>query len=250
LLEFRDIAKRLGDGWALAELTLRLPASGIVGLVGPNGSGKTTLINVTTGFLTPDHGVCLFDGVPLTGRAPQEIVGCGVARTFQDLRLIERLTAMENLMLGFPPQPGEKVRWAVTRLADPAERRLRATGAELLDRVGLADEAGKLVKQLSYGQKKLLSLARCMATGARTLLLDEPFAGVSPKLRPRIADLLRSEANGGRLLVVVEHDLALIEELAQTVAVLVTGNLVGYGSPGEVFAQDSVRRAYFAGVRR
>jgi ABC-type branched-subunit amino acid transport system ATPase component len=248
LLEFQDVGKRFGDGWAIRGLTLHLPDRGIVGLVGPNGSGKTTLINVATGFLPSDRGACLYNGEVISSRAPYEIVGRGVARTFQDLRLIGRLTALENLMLGFPPHRGEKVGWAVSRLTTESERRLEVRGRELLERIGLGDEIRKPARDLSYGQQKLLSLARCMATDASALLLDEPFAGVAPKVRPQIVDLLRREAENGRLLVVVEHDLALIREIAQSVAVLVAGSLIGYGLPGDIFAQESVRNAYFAGA--
>src|ERR1017187_5551492 len=196
---------------ALADVSLRFPSSGIIAIIGPNGAGKTTLLNVLTGFLRPDAGQCFLGEQNITRLSPHRIAGLGMVRTFQDLRLILQVSALENVLLARPHQQGERL-WAAllgTRVA-AEENRNRQEAMRLLRFVGLEELALGLAGDLSYGQQKLLTLACCLATEARILLLDEPVAGVHPEMTSNVLDLLRQLRENGKLVVFIEHDIAAV----------------------------------------
>jgi ABC-type branched-subunit amino acid transport system ATPase component len=181
---------------ALADVSLEFPSSGIIAVIGPNGAGKTTLINVLTGFLRADSGRSFLGERKLTGLAPHKIARLGIGRTFQDLRLINLVSVLENVMLARPNQKGERLLPALFRFgAAVEEKRNHEEAMRLLRFVELADKANELAGELSYGQQKLLTLACCLATKARILLLDEPVAGVHPEMVEKILGLL-SELRG------------------------------------------------------
>ena len=168
---------------AVADLTLELPETGVVAIIGPNGAGKTTLLNLLTGFLRPDSGRCLLGGREITQLAPHRIARLGVGRTFQDLRLIEQVPGLENVMLARPNQRGEGLLAALLRFGVAKEEAAnREEAMRLLRFVGLADKAAELAGELSYGEQKLLTIACCLATEARILFFDEPVTGVHPEI--------------------------------------------------------------------
>lgn len=234
-ISIKNIGKRFLAHWALREINLNLPSLGIVGVIGPNGSGKSTLINIVSGFLRPDAGHCVIGGRDMTGWPPYRIARYGVVRTFQEVRLVDT-TVREHLMLATTPGTQEYPRRVIKR-----DDQLDVES--VLDRFGLADVADAHAATLSYGQRKLLSLACADATRATTLLLDEPLASTDYQVRQRIADFFIASRQE-RLIVFVEHDLAAVRQIADVVVLLVGGRVRAIGSSDEVFAHDSLLESF------
>lgn len=230
---------------ALADFHHAFPSEGITAIIGPNGAGKTTLINVLTGFLRADSGKILFGDRDITRLAPHKIARLGIARTFQDLRLILQVPALDNVMLGRPNQRGERLFYALTRIGvKKEESRNREEAMRLLRFVGLEEKAGELAGELSYGQQKLVTLACCLATEAKVLLLDEPIAGVHPEMALRILDLLRELRDDGKLIVFIEHDISAVRSVADQVIVMDHGKIIAQGIPSEVLERAEIMEAY------
>jgi len=230
---------------ALVDIRLQLPRSGITAIIGPNGAGKTTLLNVLTGFLRPDSGRCFLGERETTYLPPHLIARLGVARTFQDLRLIFQVSALDNVLLACPRQRGERLLAALLRYSvAPEEARNREEAMRLLRFVDLEEMSSELAGELSYGQQKLLTLACCLATGARVLLLDEPVAGVHPEMASRILDLLRQLRENGKLVVFIEHDIAAVRQVADLVIVMDEGRVIAQGRPREVLERPEIMEAY------
>lgn len=213
------------------------PAS-ITCLLGGNGAGKTTLFNLITGFLRPDSGSLWYGHETLIGPAPYQISRLGVARTFQDLRLIGNLTVLENILLAIPRHPGEQLMRALL----PACLN-RAQDAESLDKADhllaeffLANAAGQLASKISYGQQKLLTLACCAAMDAGLLLLDEPVAGISPEYQERITNLLRRMKDFGKTILLIEHQPDFLDRTGDKFLVLQAGRLYPFSTMAELRA--------------
>ena len=231
---------------ALKNIELDFPENGITAVIGPNGAGKTTLFNVMTGFLKPSSGSCYLGDVDVTARPAYKIARLGVARSFQNLRLNFEATVMENLLLAFPRQRGESLLNAILRVGvgeDETHNSEKAT--ELLRLVGLEKKIREAAGGLSYGQQKLLGLACCLATGARTLLLDEPVAGVAPTMIEQFLGVLRRLKNDKFNIIFIEHDLSTVRRVADTVIVMSGGRVIAQGSPEKVLNDSSVMEAYF-----
>jgi len=232
---------------ALQEVHAKIPSKGITAIIGPNGAGKTTLFNILTGFVQPDRGRCFLDGYDITGLASHQIAGKGVARTFQDLRLIFRLSVLENLLLARPTQLGESFWGALLRTGVAAEEaRGRKVAMALLEFVGLQEKAEVPAEELSYGQQKLLTLACCLATEARILLLDEPVAGVHLDTAAQILESLRQLAvEKGKVIVFIEHDMAAVSKIANHVILMDEGKIIANGPAGEILNRSELMEAYF-----
>lgn len=230
---------------ALAGVELELPSGGSVAIIGPNGAGKTTLLNILTGFLRPDGGRCFLGEREITRLPPHRIARLGVARTFQDLRLIFQVSVLENVMLGQPDQRGESLLGALFRIGVAAkEARNREEVMRFLRFVGLEDKATELAGELSYGQQKLLTLACCLATEARILLLDEPVAGVHPEMAAKILVLLRQLRDQGKVIVFIEHDIPAVRQIADHVIVMDEGRVITEGTPQDVLERPEIMEAY------
>ncbi len=244
-LRCEGLSKSFDGVRALAGVTLGFPSSGIVAIIGPNGAGKTTLLNVWTGFLRAEQGRSFFGERELTRMAPHKVARQGMARTFQDLRLIQQVTVLENVMLARPNQKGERLWHALFRFGVAAEEaRNREEALRLLRFVGLEDKAQEAAGELSYGQQKLLTLACCLATEARILLLDEPVAGVHPEMAAKILGLLRELKAMGKLVVFIEHDIAAVRQVADLVIVMDEGRIIAQGPPKEVLERPEIMEAY------
>jgi ABC-type branched-subunit amino acid transport system ATPase component len=216
-----------------------------VAIIGPNGAGKTTLINVLTGFLRADSGKSFLGERELTRLAPHKIARLGVGRTFQDLRLISQVSVLENVLVARPNQKGERLLPALFRNGVATEEaRNREEAMRWLKFVGLADAANELAGELSYGQQKLLTLACCLATDARILLLDEPVAGVHPDMVEKILGLLRQLREQEKQIVFIEHDIASVRRVADSVVVMDEGKIIAKGKPGEVLERPEIIEAY------
>ena len=235
---------------ALRECTFTIEQGRITCLVGPNGAGKTTIFNVITGFLKPDEGSVAFRGRKLDGLRPQAIVHAGIARTFQNLRLFTDLTALDNVMVGIGSQFGEEPIGAIFRPLHTAraQTQRRETALATLEHVGLADRAHDLVRNLSYGEQKLLTVARVLATGAELLLLDEPASGLSAGALDAVMALLRRLQSEGKTLLVVEHNTRVVQQIADDVLFLHQGHLMAQGTPEHIISDPALAEIYFGGA--
>jgi ABC-type branched-subunit amino acid transport system ATPase component len=247
VLECRRLTKAFDGIKAVDNVSLSVERQRIVAIIGPNGAGKTTLFNLCTGFLHPDSGSIRFKGQDITRLAPNQITLLGIARTFQDLRLIRQMTVLENVLLAMPRQAGEGFWGAIGgRRSSREERTNHEQAMEWLKFVGLANKASDLAGALSYGQQKLLGLACCLATGAEMLMLDEPVAGVEPATADRILEYLRHLPSRGKTVVFIEHNLLAVQAVANRVVVMDEGKVVAEGSWERVSQEARVLEAYLA----
>ena len=245
ILRCEGISKTFDGVQALKGVSFNFPSKGIIAVIGPNGAGKTTLLNIITGFLRPNAGCCFLGEREITRFSPHRIAQLGITRTFQDLRLILQVPVLDNVMLARPNQHGERLLWSLLRFGVAAEEaRNREEAMRLLRFVGLGEKAAQLAGELSYGQQKLLTLACCLATEARILLLDEPVAGVHPEMVAQILDLLRQLRDEGKLVVFIEHDISAVRQVADLVIVMDEGKVIAQGPPDVVLEQPEIMEAY------
>ncbi|MGH7153087.1 MAG: ABC transporter ATP-binding protein, partial [Acetobacteraceae bacterium] len=209
-----------------------------------------TIFNIITGFLRPEEGHVAFQGRALDGLRPQAIVHAGIARSFQNLRLFVDLTALDNVLIALAPQFGEEPIGAIFRPLHVARLhvRRRAEALEWLAHVGLADRAGLRVRNLSYGDQKLLTVARVLATGAELLLLDEPASGLAAGILDQVMALLRRLQTEGKTLLVVEHNTRVVQQIADEVLFLHQGQLLAQGPPAQIIADPALAEIYFGGA--
>lgn len=235
---------------ALQDCSFTVERGRITCLVGPNGAGKTTIFNCITGFLRPDAGSVSFRGTTLDGMKPRAIVAAEIARTFQNLRLFNDLTALDNVIVALPGLSGEEPLAAIFRPLHVAraQTKRRDEARQILAHVGLADRAGEFVRNLSYGEQKLLTVARGLATGAELLLLDEPASGLSASALDQIMALLRRLQSEGKTLLVVEHNTRVVQQIADEVLFLHQGHLMARGTPAEIISDPALAEIYFGGA--
>jgi branched-chain amino acid transport system ATP-binding protein len=231
LLSVSQLTKRFGGVVANRDISFTVRPGELVGVIGPNGAGKSTLFDLVTGFARADAGTVHIDGHDVTRLRPDQISRLGVGRTFQKLRPFHGMTALENVMIG-----------AFRATADVGAARQAAR--EALDRVGLGDRAAAHARGLSTGQRKRLELARALATGPRLLLLDEVTGGVDPGAIPGLVALVRELHARGLALVVIEHNMRVIMEIAQRVLALQLGEVIADGPPAEIMRDQRVIDAY------
>jgi ABC-type branched-subunit amino acid transport system ATPase component len=249
-LEVTGLEKNFGGLRALQDCSFTIAQGRITCLVGPNGAGKTTIFNVVTGFLKPDSGHVAYRGRSLDGLTPQAIAHAGIARTFQNLRLFADLAALDNVLVGLPHQFAEEPLGAILRPFHAArtQRRHIEEARAILAHVGLADRARELVRNLSYGEQKLLTVARVLATGAELLLLDEPASGMSAGALENIMGLLRRLQGEGKTLLVVEHNTRVVQQIADDVLFLHQGHLMAQGTPQQIINDPALAEIYFGGA--
>jgi branched-chain amino acid transport system ATP-binding protein len=246
LLTVNGVSKAFGGLQALSDITLSVNTGEIFGLIGPNGAGKTTLFNTLTGLYTTDRGEIHLDQTRLDNRPPHRVLKAGLARTFQNIRLFAEMTALENVLVGRHARTKSGVIGAVLRL--PATRHEEADSHDrahaLLQRVGIAQHANRLAKNLSYGDQRRLEIARALATEPSLLALDEPAAGMNPAERSALRELLLQLQADGLTLLLIEHDVKLVMGLCTRLAVLDYGVKIAEGTPDVVSRDPKVIAAY------
>jgi ABC-type branched-subunit amino acid transport system ATPase component len=228
LLEVEGVTKRFGGIVAVDDISFEVDRGPITGVIGPNGAGKTTLFNLISGFYKPTRGTIQFNGEPIQGLSMSEIANRGVGRTFQIARPFGQMTVRENLVVSNYDLPQE-------------ERESRVN--EVLNVVELSHQAETLAKNLSGGQQTLLELGRVLMLEPELVLLDEPAAGVNPKLVDRIATLIE-KTHDERTYMIVEHDITLVSRLCDRVIVLNEGAIIADGHISEIQENEEVRKAY------
>jgi ABC-type branched-subunit amino acid transport system ATPase component len=246
ILELDSLSKHFGGLLAVHDLSFAVRDGRITSLIGGNGAGKTTVFNLVTGYLKPDAGDIRYRGQPIAGLAPHRIARKGIARAFQELRLFNRLSALDNVSVAIPGQRGEGI---VASLL--GGRRLRAEnrgneerGRALLEQLTLAGHPDSLAEQLSYGQQKLLSLGRLLAAQGRLFLLDEPTSGLSPAMVDDACDRMRRLVEAGQTILLIEHNVDIVMRLSDWVIVMHEGSKIAEGPPDEVRRNVSVMHTY------
>jgi ABC-type branched-subunit amino acid transport system ATPase component len=250
VLEARDITVRFGGVVAVNSVSLTVGDGEVLGLIGPNGSGKSTFINAMTGLVPATGGLTVDDRAVPLGR-PGAIAASGVLRTFQTPQVHDDLTCLENVLLGLPDRRLRSigVAWLRRRALMRTERARWAEALEALEFVGLADSAQTPAGGLSYGERRRLELARVYAGRPRTLLLDEPAAGLNHVETIGLVELLHEwRERGGPALLVVEHKIDFLEELCHRMVVLELGRVIAAGEPAAVWADPKVANAYLGVV--
>lgn len=243
-LRATNLVKHFGDVRALDGLSVEFAPHKITAVIGPNGAGKTTLIDALTGFLQVDRGRHFLGSVETTKLRPERIARLGVARTFQDVRLVWRESVLENVMVAIQSSAERlesALRWTTVRAED---RRIREKAIEALLIVELENYRETPAASLSYGQQKLLALARCIATGAQWLILDEPISGVALPLVESLLRIFRQLNDGGRSLLFIEHDIRAVRDVADVVVVIDGGRVIASGPARSVLDRAELLEAY------
>lgn len=237
-LETKDITKRFDGVQALHRLSVSVERGTITSIVGPNGSGKTTLFNLISGMLPFDEGWVVLEGIALKKIKPYNIPLYGVTRTFQEVRVFEQMTVLDNILVVIT----ERNLWGAFFERHTSFHLMKAE--EALRKVGLWEKRDAKAEECSYGQRKLLEIARALAMNTNILLFDEPFAGLFPEAVTAVANTLKELRTQGKTIVLVEHNMELIRTLSDRVIVLDSGELLAEGKPEEVLRKKEVREAY------
>jgi branched-chain amino acid transport system ATP-binding protein len=246
VLEAEGIGIAFGGLRALEGVGFSARAGEVLAIIGPNGAGKTTLFNIVSGLYRADAGRIRLNGQDVTEAPPHRLAARGLSRSFQNLQIFFRMTALENVMAGRHLREGSGLFADLFRL--PAARRANAAtrqaGLALLERVGLAEFADQPAGALPYGALKRLEIARALATGPRVLLLDEPAAGCNPVETEEVDRLIAAIAAEGLAVVLIEHDMKLVMRISRHVVVLNQGRMLAEGPPAAVRADPAVIAAY------
>jgi branched-chain amino acid transport system ATP-binding protein len=247
LLHVSHITKKFGGLTAVSDFSLALMHHEIVGLIGPNGAGKTTIFNLLTGVYQPDSGSIELCGKNIIGRSPDAVTGCGVARTFQNIRLFKEMTVLENVKVGFETSCRSSLFGCIARTPSfhKEECKIEDEAHCLLKMLGIDYQAQNISRNLPYGEQRKLEIARALATGPKVLLLDEPAAGMNDSESAALGKMLlqiREKFNLSILLI--EHDMPFVMSLVKRLLVLDHGVTIAQGMPAEVRANPAVIEAY------
>jgi branched-chain amino acid transport system ATP-binding protein len=246
ILVLTDLTKRFGGLLAVDSVSLQIKRGEVFALIGPNGAGKTTLFNNVTGLYQPTSGKVVFDGRDITGSKPHEVARRGIARTFQNIRLFDFMTALDNVRVGRHVRMKAKVWDSLFKL--PRERReeelVTQQAMDLLKFVGIQRQANQYARNLPYGQQRRLEIARALATDPKLLLLDEPAAGFTPQEKVELMQLVKKILARGITVFLIEHDMKVVMGISERIVVLDHGEKIAEGPPEEVRKDRRVIEAY------
>lgn len=247
LLEVKNLSISFGGLRAVDEFNIKIEKGQLYGLIGPNGAGKTTVFNLLTGVYKPTSGAILLDGQNITGKKTIEINKCGIARTFQNIRLFKNLSVLDNVKIGLHNQIKYSTVESILRLPRyfSSEKKMDKKAMELLKVFGLENEATTLADNLPYGKQRKLEIARALATNPKLLLLDEPAAGMNPSETQELMDTIRFVRDEFDMtILLIEHDMKLVSGICEEVSVLNFGQELAQGKTSDVLNNPEVIRAY------
>jgi branched-chain amino acid transport system ATP-binding protein len=246
-LTISDVSKHFGGVRAVDSVSLSVRRGGLVSVIGPNGAGKTSLLNMISGFYRPDTGSIIFEGKDITGSRPSQVAMLGIARTFQNIALFSGMTVLDNIMLGrhVRMKAGVLSSFVYWGLAQKEEVAHRARVEELIEFLELEDLRKQPTSGLAYGLRKRVELGRALALDPKVLLLDEPMGGMNQEEKEDMARyILEVNQQWGTTIILIEHDMAVVMDVSEHVAVLDRGRKIAEGSPSEVQSSPAVIQAY------
>jgi ABC-type branched-subunit amino acid transport system ATPase component len=238
ILETKNLSKHFDGVAAVDDLSIAIEKGNVTSVIGPNGSGKTTLVNVLSGMLTATRGAVVVSGVHAKKIGAADVASYGITRTFQEVRLFAQMPVLDNILIALTE------RNVFGALFEKHSALHVARAEELLKKVGLSEKRHELAVNLSYGQRKLLEIARALAMNAEIYLLDEPFAGLFPEMVRIIVGIVKDLRAEGKTVILIEHNMDLIRELSDHVIVMDGGKLLAEGNPASVLAEKKVIEAY------
>ncbi len=246
ILDIQLLDKSYNGICALSGFSCSLQKGEILGIIGPNGAGKTTLFNIISGFVIPDNGKVIFKSKDITNAVPFRITRLGISRTFQNLRLIKQISVLDNVLLAFQNQPGEKLHrtlfnWKYCLKQETANK---IEAMVLLKEMGIWNKVNDPAEKLSYGQQKLLTIACCLAAKSEVLLLDEPVAGIAPETIESMLTIIKSLPSLGKTVILIEHNLDAVMKICDRVIFMDSGTIVSEGKPDFVRNDPKVIETY------
>jgi len=249
MLEIKNLHKSFDGLKAVNDFSLSLQKGKITSLIGPNGAGKTTVFNIISGYLDHDIGNIFYNNVSLSNLSPWRRSRLGISRTFQNIRLFKKLTALENVLLARQDQSGEKFLNALLTFSikSPEHQKHIEKVTSLLEFVGLVDKRDDFAENLSYGQQKLLSIACCLAAEPALLLLDEPVAGVQPAMIEKIISIMKHlVVKDNKTIFLIEHNIEVVMEISDTIVVMDEGKKIAEDKPSVIHNNTEILEAYLS----
>jgi branched-chain amino acid transport system ATP-binding protein len=247
ILDIKNLTKYFGGLCAVSEFDMAVPRGGLYGLIGPNGAGKTTVFNMVTGLYEPSEGEIEFHGQDLVGLDPPVITQTGIARTFQNIRLFQNLTVLDNVRIPYHTHAGYGMLESITRLGRfrRRERTLTHRAQDFLDVFGLYDRRMEIAKNLPYGEQRRLEIARALATEPQLLLLDEPAAGMNPRETEELMELIHFIRDEFHLtILLIEHQMRVVMGICEWITVMDFGEVIARGTPQDIQNNERVIEAY------
>lgn len=238
ILKTKNLSKKFDGVHAIDSLSIGIEKGKITGIIGPNGSGKTTLVNLLSGMLPMDSGAVVISGAEIQTIKPHQISSYGITRTFQNVRLFEQMTALDNVLVVLTE------RNVIRSFFEKHKEYHLKKSEDILTKVGLWEKRNQIAINLSYGQRKLLEIARALAMNAEIYLLDEPFAGLFPEMIKIISGIIKELKQNGKAVILIEHDMNLIRQLSDYVFMIDAGRLLAEGEAGKVLEKKEVIEAY------